>query len=92
MASRYFPALLVFLGRLDMGLIQIGSFELKPAARAFDTIARWLAGGMIKQCDARRNMDMFACQGRRQSSLGCMDRRRRGSELEYSGSLEHHAS
>jgi hypothetical protein len=36
---------------LDMGLIQIGSLKLKPAAHAFDTMVRWLAGGMIKQCN-----------------------------------------
>ena len=38
---------------IDMSLIQAGSLELKPAAHAFDTMARWLAGGMIQQCNGK---------------------------------------
>jgi hypothetical protein len=44
---------------LDMGLIQIGSLELKPAAHAFDTAVRWLAGGTLKQCN--RDEKIWTC-------------------------------
>lgn len=35
---------------INMGLIQPGSQQLKPAAKAFDTTAGWLAGSEINQC------------------------------------------
>jgi Glycosyl hydrolases family 39 len=35
---------------LDMGLIERGTLELKPAAVAFDTMARSLTGAVLKQC------------------------------------------
>lgn len=44
---------------LDMGLIQIGSLEPKPAAQAFDTMVRWLTGALIKQCN--RDDKIWTC-------------------------------
>lgn len=35
---------------IDMGLIQPGSLELKPAGVAFDTMSRLLTGALLKQC------------------------------------------
>ena len=35
---------------IDMGLIEPGTLELKPAAVAYDTMSRTLAGGLLKQC------------------------------------------
>jgi hypothetical protein len=43
----------------DMGLIEPRSLELKPAAVAFDTAARWLTGSMLKQCN--RDGKMWTC-------------------------------
>jgi hypothetical protein len=36
---------------IDMGLIEPGLLELKPAALAFDIMARWVTGGVLKQCN-----------------------------------------
>jgi hypothetical protein len=45
---------------LDMGLIRSGSLKLTPAAFAFDTVARLLTGGFLKQC--RRDNAVWTCQ------------------------------
>lgn len=39
-----------------MGLIELDNFTLKPAAVAFDRIARRLTGGILKDCDRSRNI------------------------------------
>ena len=45
---------------LDMGLIRAGSLKLTPAAFAFDTVARQLTGGLLKQCT--RGNALWTCQ------------------------------
>lgn len=44
---------------IDMGLIEPGSLELKPAAIAFDTMAHLLTGGQLKQCS--KNDRIWIC-------------------------------
>lgn len=44
---------------MDMGLIQPGSLEAKPAAVAFGTVTRWLTGRMLKQCS--RDVGVWTC-------------------------------
>lgn len=44
---------------IDMGLIEPGSLELKPAAFAFDTMARLLTGGVVRQCS--QNGEVWMC-------------------------------
>ena len=42
-----------------MGLIEGGTLELKPAAVAYDTMSRTLAGGLLKQCS--RSEKIWTC-------------------------------
>ena len=44
---------------IDMGLIEPGTLELKPAAVAYDTMSRTLAGGLLKQCS--RSEKIWTC-------------------------------
>lgn len=44
---------------IDMGMIEAGSLELKPAAKAYDSVARWLVGGVLHGCE--RNGHIWTC-------------------------------
>ena len=45
--------------KLDMGLVQPGSLELKPAAIAFDKVENLLTGGQLKRCT--RDNKIWTC-------------------------------